>query len=89
MNHIKSKKHEESKERLTRKNLRERDITESLRTHDNEGETLPDAQNVCRARVVMTFMRCGIPLIKLDFSDLRCLSEENGYLHVYSLIQDL
>ena len=83
VNHIKSKKHEDGKKRLKRKELRERDIAESLRAHDNEthckGETLPEAQNVYRARVVITFMKCGIPLAKLDCSDLRCLLEENGY----------
>ena len=61
MNHIKSTKHEDIKERLTWKELRERDIAESLKAHDNEthhkGETLPGAQKVYRVRVVMTFMR--------------------------------
>ncbi len=65
VNHVRSKKHEESKERLKKKELRERDIAGSLKAHDNatnrKGETLPEAQNVYRARVVMTFMRCGIP----------------------------
>lgn len=59
VNHIKSKKHEESKERLARKESRERDIAESLRVHDNKthrrGETLPEAQKVYRARVIMTY----------------------------------
>ena len=83
LNHIKSKKHEESKEKLKKKEVRERDIAEALREHDNEthrkGETLPAEQNVYRAKVVMAFMRSGIPLSKLDCPDLRNLLEENGY----------
>ena len=82
-NHIKSKKHADSKERLKLKVSRERDIAEALRAHDAEthrkGETLLDEQNVYRAKVVMTFMRSGIPLSKLDCTDLRNLLEENGY----------
>ena len=35
-NHIKSKKYEESKERLKKKESRERDIAEALRAHDAE-----------------------------------------------------
>ncbi len=60
VNHLRSKNHEESKERLKKKELRERDIAGSLKAHDDatnrKGETLPEAQNVYRARVVMTFM---------------------------------
>ena len=82
-NHIKSEKHADSKERLKLKVSRERDVAEALRAHDakthRKGETLPDEQNVCRAKVVMTFMRSGIPLSKLDCTDLRNLLEEDGY----------
>ncbi len=82
-NHVKSKKHEVSKETLKKKESRERDIAEALRAHDAEthrkGETLPEEHNVYRAKVVMAFMRSGIPLSKLDCPDLRNLLEENGY----------
>ena len=82
-NHIKSKKHEESKERLEKKESRERDIAEALRAHDAEthrkGETLAEKHNVYRAKVVIAFMKSGIPLSKLECPDLRNLLEENGY----------
>ena len=82
-NRIKSKKHEESKERLKKKESRERDIAEALRAHDAEthqkGETLPEKYNVYRAKFVIAFMKSGIPLSKLECPDLRNLLEENGY----------
>ena len=81
-NHIKSKKHEESKERLKKKESRKRDIAEALRAHDAEthrkGETLPEKHNVYRAQVVIAFMKSGIPLSKLECPDLRNLLQ-NGY----------
>ena len=68
-NHIKSKKHEDGKIKLKLKEARENDIAEALHKHDSEtrrkGETLPTEQNVYRAKVVMTLMKCGIPLSKL------------------------
>ena len=82
-NHIKSKKHAESKEKLKARVARELDIAEALKAHDAEthrkGETLPIEHNVYRVQVVMAFMRAGIPLWKLDCSDLRNLLEQNGY----------
>ncbi len=42
-------------------------------------ETLPEAHNVYRAKVVMTFLKCGIPLSKIDCPKMRNLLEENGY----------
>ena len=82
-NHIKSKKHEESKGKLKKKESRERDIAQALRAHDVEthrkGETLPEKHNVYRAKVVIAFMKSGIPLSKLECPDLRNLLEENGY----------
>ena len=35
--------------------------------------------NICSARVVMAFMRGGIPLSKLDCPELRSLLKKNGY----------
>ena len=62
---------------------RELDIAEALKTHDAEthrkGETLPIEHNVYRVKVVMAFMKSGIPLWKLECSDLRNLLDQNGY----------
>lgn len=41
-------------------------------TH-RKGKTLPEVQNVYRAKVVMTFMKTGVSLSKLDCPDLRNL----------------
>ena len=82
-NHIKSKKHEESKERLKKKESRERDIAEALQAHDavthRKGETLPEKYNIYRAKFVIAFMKSEISLSKLECPDLRNLLEENGY----------
>ena len=80
---MKSKKHESSKEQLKKREARERDIAEALRMHDSQthrkGETLPSEHNVYRARVVMAFMKSGIPLAKLECPEMRSLLEENGF----------
>ena len=81
-NHIKSKKHEESKERLKKKESRERDIAEALRAHDAETHQKVRhclKNTIYRAKVVIAFMKSGIPLSKLECPDLRNLLEENGY----------
>ena len=84
-NHVNLKKHKTSKEKHKEKVARERDlhVAEALRAHDCEthrkGETLPEEHNVYRAKVVMAFMKSGIPLSKLDSPDLRSLLEDNGY----------
>ena len=60
VNHIKSRKHAESKERLQMKTARERDIAAALQKHDAEthrkGETLPDPHKVYRVKVVTAFI---------------------------------
>ena len=67
-NHIISKKHHDSKEKLKMKMVREQDIAEALHAHDagthRKGETLPDEQSVHRVKVAMTLMKCGIPITK-------------------------
>jgi len=82
-NHVNSKKHKTSKEKHKEKVARERDLAEALRAHDRathrKGETLPEEHNIYRAKVVMAFMKSGIPLSKLDCPDLRSLLEDNGY----------
>ena len=59
------------------------DIAEALKAHDAEthrkGGTLPIEHNVFRVKVITEFMRSGIPLWKLECSDLRNLLEQNGY----------
>ena len=79
-NYIKSKKHEENKERLKKKESRERDIAEALQAHDAERvRHCLRKHNVYRAKVVIAFMKSGISLSKLECPDLRNLLEENGY----------
>ena len=82
-NHVNSKKHKTSKEKYKEKVARERDLAEALHAHDRmthrKGETLPEEHNVYCAKVVMAFIKSGIPLSKLDSPDLRCLLEDNGY----------
>ena len=46
--------------------------TEHLR-----GETLPEAQQVYRVKVMKTFLQAGVPIAKLDV--FREILEENGY----------
>ena len=78
-----SSKHQQSKDKLKSKMLREKDIASALKAHDKEthrkSETLPEEQNVYRVRVIMALMKAGIPIGKLAFFELRALLEENGY----------
>ncbi len=89
-NHISSKKHADSKERLKTKNASEEDIAKALHAHDadshRKGETLPDEHSIYRAKVVMAFMKSGIPIFKLDCQDLRSLLEDHGYRHPRHLL---
>ena len=41
------------------------------------GETLPEAQQVYRVKVMKTFLQAGVPIAKLDV--FREILEENGY----------
>ena len=81
-NHIRSKKHENSKRALEVKLKREQDIADSLARHNSEvhlwGETLPMQQQVYRVKVVTALLRAGIPLSKLD--SFRDILEENAYI---------
>ena len=65
------------------KQVREADLAVALDKHDHEnnrkGKTLPDAQKVYRARVVIALMEVGITLSKLDCPGLREVLEENSY----------
>ena len=83
-NHVRSSKHEEGKKKLKMKETREADLALALEKHDHEthrkGETLPEAQKVYRARVVITLMEAGIPLSKLDCPGLRELLEDSRHM---------
>ena len=92
-NHIRSKKHENSKRALEVKLKREQDIADSLARHNSEvhlrGETLPMQQQVYRVKVVTALLRAGIPLSKLD--SFRDILEENAYRltdrqHMFDLV---
>ena len=74
-NHVASRKHKCSKEKLASRDRRERDIAKHLEEHDvlthPVGETLPMEQRVYRLKVVKTFLRAAVPLSKVDaFRDL-------------------
>ena len=80
-NHLKSKKHQEGKLKLSKKEAREKDIAQALAQYNSEnhlrGETLPHSQQVYRVKVVKAFLQAGVPLSKLSI--FRDLLEENGY----------
>ena len=72
-------KHKDAKDRLAKKEARERDIAHSLVVYDKmeqSGTSVSMAERVYQVKVVENFLRAGIPLAKVD--DLRALLEENG-----------
>ena len=80
-NHISSgDKHRKAKERLAKKEARERDIVQSLQAYDKEVEpastNVSMEQRVYRVKVVEQFLRAGIALVKVD--SLRGLLEEGA-----------
>ena len=81
--HIKSAKHLKGKERLRLRKSTEQNIVDALKRYDHPqsqhavGESLPDSTRVFRVKTVTSFLKCGIPLSKID--GLRELFEENGY----------
>ena len=92
-NHIKSSKHRDGKVRLEKKEIRERDISKQLSHYNQQahliGETLPQATQVYRVKVVTAFLRAAVPLSKLEH--FRELFEEGGYRltnrrHTFDLI---
>ena len=82
-NHVGSAKHSRYKQKLKEKNSREQDIVQTFRVYEQEvhpvGESLPEVHKLWRIKVVTTFLKAGVPLIKID--QLRGLLEE----HTYSL----
>ena len=74
-NHVKCSKHKDRKVKLATKDKSEIDIAKALQKHNEEthlvGETLPEAQQVYRVKVVHAFLKAGVPLNKLDcFKDI-------------------
>ena len=69
-NHVKCSKHKERKMKLATKNKSEKDIAKALQKHNEEihlvGETLPEAQQVFRVKVVHAFLKAGVPLNMID-----------------------
>ena len=70
-NHISSgDKHRQAKDKLARKEARERDIAHSLQAFDREiepaGSNVSMQQRGYRVKVVEHFLRAGIPLAKVD-----------------------
>ena len=80
-NHIRSTKHGDAKEKLSRKEAREQDIATALKAHNSTthlvGENLPESQQVYRVRVVTVFLKSAVSLSKM--CHFRDLLEEGGY----------
>ena len=79
-NHIKTMKHKESKAKMVEKVEQEGDIATALKNYDDmidlKGQTLPTDQRVYWVKVVMAFLRAGVPLSKLEF--FRDILKENA-----------
>lgn len=76
-NHVASKKHISSKEKLAFREKRERDIAKLLQsedTHNPVGQTLPMEQRVYRLKA---FLHAAVPISKLD--TFRDLLEESSF----------
>ena len=78
---VQSTKHVQRKNQLTEKRSREHDISEAFKSYEQEihpsGETLSEVHKLWRVKVVITFMKAGVPLAKVDH--FRELLEENAY----------
>ncbi len=78
--HVKSSKHLVSKEKLKSQRARQESITVSLKKYDSSGrhesDTIGDAHRVYRIKVLMSFMRAGVPFSKLKY--FRDILEENS-----------
>ena len=66
-----------SKEKLKSKKARQESITVSLKKYGcHESDTICDAHRVYRIKVLMSFMRAGVPISKLKY--FRDILEENS-----------
>ena len=81
--HIASTKHVPGKERIAKKEKRERDIAKAFQKYMyNEeshpsAETLPESVWVYRVRVLSTFLKAGVPISKVD--EFRGILKEKSY----------
>jgi len=68
-NHISSAKHKKGVERLNEKQQK-KEIARSLKLYNStehlRGETLPEARQVYRVKVMKTFLQAGVPIAKPD-----------------------
>ena len=92
-NHFKSTKHQDGKVRLEKKEIQEHDIAKQLSNYNQQihliAETLPQATQVYRVKVVTAFLRAAVPLSKMEH--FRELFEEGRYCltdrqHMFDLI---
>lgn len=64
--HIAASKHVRGKQALAKKEARERDIVQAMKQYDKQlrpaGETLPEAQRVFRVKVLVAFLKSGVPI---------------------------
>lgn len=74
INHIKS-----AKRQVEEKKGQEQDIEQAFRVYEQEvhpvGESLPEAHKLWRIKVLTSFLKAGVPLMKID--QLRGLLEEH------------
>ena len=81
-NHVDSAKPSQHKQKIKEKNSWEQDIAQAFRVYEQEvhhrvGESLPEVHKLWRIKVVTTFLKAGVPLVKID--QLRGLLEEHAY----------
>ena len=80
-NDVYSAKHSRHKQKLKDKNSREQDIAQAFQVYEQEvhhvGESLPEVHILWRIKVVTTFLKARVPLVKID--QLRGLLEEHAY----------
>ncbi len=78
--HMKSSKHDKGKERLKLSSKRDIEIVKYFKEYDVKhhpsGETLPETTRLYRIKVLTSFLKAGVPLLKLDA--FRDIFEENG-----------
>ena len=69
-NHLSSKKHQDGKKKMEKKEAREQDIAQALQRYNKDchprGETLPESQQLFRVKVVRALLQAGVPLSKID-----------------------
>ena len=79
--HSQSQKHMNGKKKLALKNREESNILKALKAYESQvhsvGDGLPYSTRVCRAKLVTTMLKAGVPLGKIDL--FRYLLEEHAY----------